>query len=79
VFSLAELNKNKATNLSQEKAIDDEDDDKDETLSEKALREAEVQKAEEDKIDSKWNQFSGNYDDIDGKKYFVDNNGKKTD
>ena len=71
VFSLAELNKNKTNSLSQQKAKDDEDDDKDETLSEKEAREAEVQKAAADRVDSNWNKFTGNYDDPSGKHYFV--------
>lgn len=65
--------------LSQQKSKDDEDDDKDETLTEKAAREAELEKAHADKQDSLWNKFSGNWDDPSGKKYFVDASGKKTD
>lgn len=79
VFSLAELNKNQAISFAEQKSKDDEDDDKDETLAEKDAREAELQKASEDRADSLFNKFTGNWDDPNGKKYFVDSFGKKTD
>ena len=76
---MAELNKNQAISFAEQKSKDDEDNDNDETLAEKDAREAELQKASEDKADSLFNKFTGNWDDPNGKKYFVDSFGKKTD